>query len=413
MEFYDQVKERLIRYAKVDTHSDRSSQTFPTTSNQFDLARMLADEMREIGISEVYLDEKTFYTYGCIPSNLPEGEGRTIGFITHIDTAPDASGKDVKPWVLNHYDGGDILLNKEKNIVMTTKEFPNLLQYVGQDLILTDGTTLLGGDDKAGIAAVMTMAEYFLKHPEVVHGKISIAFTPDEESNGLAKFLDFQRFGSPIAYTLDGDHLGYYIDNTFYASGAALSVHGLSVHTGTAKGIMRNAADIAVEFQQMLPALEKPQSTSGKEGFYHVTGCVADCENARVELLIRDFDLEKFEARNAFIRSCAQKLAEKYGKENIHLDLREQYRNLNEVVSKVPFMIDYLKKAIQECGLIPKTEPFRGGTDGSSLSFRGIPCPNLSAGYENAHGRFEYVPIQSMVKNVEILLKLCETYAKD
>lgn len=413
MEFYDQVKERLIRYAKVDTHSDRSSQTFPTTSNQFDLARMLADEMHEMGISEVYLDEKTFYTYGCIPSNLPEGEGRTIGFITHIDTAPDASGKDVKPWVLNHYDGGDFLLNKEKNIIMTTEEFPNLLQYVGQDLILTDGTTLLGGDDKAGIAAVMTMAEYLLKHPEVAHGKISIAFTPDEESNGLAKFLDFQRFGSPIAYTLDGDHLGYYIDNTFYASGATLRIQGLSVHTGTAKGIMRNAADIAMEFQQMLPALEKPQYTSDKEGFYHVTGCVADCENAKVELLIRDFDLEKFEARNAFICSCAQKLADKYGEENIHLDLREQYRNLNEVVSKVPFMIDYLKKAIQECGLTPKTEPFRGGTDGSSLSFRGIPCPNLSAGYENAHGRFEYVPIQSMVKNVEILLKLCETYAKD
>ena len=412
-EFYEQVKERLIRYAKVDTQSDRDSRVFPTTPNQINLARMLGDEMRGLGVSDVYVDEESFYAYGCLPSNLPEGKGRTIGFITHIDTAPDASGKNVKPWVLENYDGGDIVLNKEKNIVMTTKEFPNLLQYIGQDLILTDGTTLLGGDDKAGIAAVMTTVAYLLAHPEIPHGKICIAFTPDEESNGLAKFLDFERFGSPIAYTLDGDHLGYYIDQTFYASAATLKITGLSVHTGTAKGIMKNAADIASEFQQMLPPMEKPQYTSGEEGFYHVTGCTACCENASVDLIIRDFDLEKFEARNAFIRSCAEKLGEKYGKENIQLDLREQYRNLNEVVSKVPFMVEYLKQAIRECGLTPKTEPFRGGTDGSSLSFRGIPCPNLSAGYENAHGRFEYVPIQSMVKNVEILLKLCGIYGQD
>lgn len=413
MQFYDQVKERMIRYAKINTQSNRSSTVWPTTPDQINLARILADEMRQMGVPNVYLDEKNCITYGLLPSNLPEGQGRAIGFITHIDTASDASGKNVKPWILENYDGSDIVLNKEKNIVMKVAEFPNLLQYMGQDLILTDGTTLLGGDDKAGIAAVMTMAQYYLQHPQVPHGTISLAFTPDEEAGGLAKDLDFERFGAPIAYTLDGDHLGYYIDQTFYASGAVLEITGLSVHTATAKGIMRNAVDIASEFLQMLPPQEKPQYTSGTEGFYHVMSCDSSCEYARIELIIRDFDVEKFEARNEFIRSCAAKLAEKYGTENICLDLRQQYRNLNEVVKKVPFMIDYLKQAIAESNLTPKTEPFRGGTDGSSLSFRGLPCPNLSAGYENAHGRFEYVPIQSMAKNVEILLKLCELYGKD
>lgn len=412
MPFYEQVKERMIRYAKINTQSKRNSEVWPTTACQIDLARVLADEMLKMGVPHVHLDEINGIAYGLLPSNLPKGQGKAIGFITHLDTAEDASGKDVKPWVLENYDGGDILLNKEKNIVMKTADYPGLLQYIGQDLILTDGTTLLGGDDKAGIAAVMTMMEYYIEHPEIPHGVISLAFTPDEEAGGFAKGLDFERFGVPIAYTLDGDHLGYYMDQTFYASGAILEITGLSVHTATAKGVMRNAVDIASEFLQILPPLEKPQYTSGTEGFYHAMNCTSSCEYARVELIIRDFDLEKFEARNELVRSCAAKLQEKYGEDNIHLDLRLQYRNLNEVIRTVPFMIDYLKQAISECGLIPKTEPFRGGTDGSSLSFRGLPCPNLSAGYENAHGRFEYVPIQSMAENVEILLRLCEIYGK-
>lgn len=410
MQFYDQVKERMIRYAKINTQSRRNSDVWPTSSCQMDLARVLTDEMLKMGVPQVYLDEENVIAYGLLPSNLPKGQGKAIGFITHLDTAEDASGKDVKPWILKNYDGSDILLNKEKNIVMKTSDFPGLLHYIGQDLILTDGTTLLGGDDKAGISSVMTMMEYYLQHPRVPHGVISIAFTPDEEAGGFARGLDFERFGAPIAYMLDGDHLGYYMDQTFYASGVILEIKGLSVHTATAKGVMRNAVDIASEFLQMLPPLEKPQYTSGTEGFYHVMNCTSSCEYARVELIIRDFDAEKFEARNELVRSCGERLKEKYGAENINLDLRLQYRNLNEVIRQVPYMIDYLKQAIRESGLTPETEPFRGGTDGSSLSFRGLPCPNLSAGYENAHGRFEYVPIQSMAKNVEILIRLCEIY---
>jgi tripeptide aminopeptidase len=412
IEFYDNVKERMLRYAKINTQSDRNSDRWPTTKNQMDLARVLADEMHQMGVKDVYLDEKNCVTYGKLPSNLPNGEGKAIGFITHIDTAPDACGDHVNPWVLENYDGSDIILNKEKNIVMKATEFPNLLNYIGQDLILTDGTTLLGGDDKAGIAVVMTMAEYYLKHPEISHGMISLAFTPDEEVGGLAKDLDLERFGAPMAYTLDGDHLGYYIDQTFYAAGAILEITGLSVHTATAKGIMRNAVDIASEFLQMLPPMEKPQYTSGEEGFYHVVSCSSSCEYARVELIIRDFDVKKFEDRNNFIHSCAMRLKEKYGERNIQFDLYYQYRNIREVIKDYPFMIEYLKQAISESGLLPQTEPFRGGTDGSALSFRGLPCPNLSAGYENAHGRFEYVSIQSMMKNVEILLRLCDKYAK-
>ncbi len=410
--FYDQVKERLIRYAKVDTQSDPNSAVTPTTQKQFDLARMLYEELNAIGASEVWLDEAACVVYAKIPSTLPDHGGMPVGFVTHMDTAPDAPGANVKPWVLEAYDGGDIVLNEQLKIVMRPEEFPNLRNYIGQDLILTDGTTLLGGDDKASIAAVMTMAEHYLSHPELPHGLIALAFTPDEEVGGLAKDLDLERFGANVAYTLDGDYLGYYEDETFHASHAKLTATGRSVHTGTAKGIMVNASDIAGEFLAMLPAREKPQFTEGREGFYHVISVHSTCEHAEVELIVRDHDRTIFEQREAFLQSCAEKLQAKYGDGAVSLSITETYRNMKEVIDRYPFLIEALTAAIRQVGLEPKSIAFRGGTDGSALSHRGLPCPNLSAGYENAHGRFEFVPIPSMEKNVEILLHLCAQFAR-
>lgn len=408
-EVYEQVKERLMRYARIDTQSVEYTGHWPTTEKQKDLARVLKDELISIGVSDVFLDEEGCVVYGKVPSNVQDTQVMPIGFIAHIDTAPDASGTNVKPWVLENYDGGDIVLNKENNIVMKASDYSNLKMYIGQDLILTDGTTLLGGDDKASIAAIMSFAQYLVDHSDVKHGDICIAFTPDEEVGGLARDLDFDRFGAKVAYTLDGDHLGWYEDETFNASEAVFEFTGRSVHTGTAKGIMINAVDMAAELMAMLPKKEKPQYTEGVEGFYHLISCESDCEHARVRLLVRDFDHDNFKKREDFLKNCADKLGADYGDERVKLTIIHQYSNMKEVLKDVPFMIDILKGAIRKAGIEPVCEPFRGGTDGAALSFRGLPCPNLSAGYENAHGRFEYVPIQSMVKNVEILLNICES----
>ncbi|MBQ6240721.1 MAG: peptidase T [Firmicutes bacterium] len=410
-EIYGQVAERLVRYAQVDTQSQPYSGSWPTTDKQRNLAVMLRDELTELGASGIYYDEKNCVLYAAIPSNLPEGQGTPIALVTHMDTAPDASGTDVKPWILKNYDGGDIVLNKEQNIVMKAADYANLRQYIGQDLILTDGTTLLGGDDKASIAAVMTLAAWYCAHPEEPHAEIDLVFTPDEEVGGLAKDVDLSRLTAKVAYTLDGDHLGWYEDETFYASEAKLTVEGRSVHTGTAKGIMVNAADIAGEFLAMLPPREKPQYTAGIEGFYHVISCNAACEHAEVRLIIRDFDKAHFTAREAFLRECAERLADVYGKDRVSLTIHHQYSNMKEVLQQVPWLTETLRKAIEDSGITPVCEPFRGGTDGAALTFRGLPCPNLSAGYENAHGRFEYVPIPSMVRNVEILRRLCAAFA--
>ena len=394
----------MIRYAKINTQSQHYQGSWPTTQCQFDLARELEAEMKRIGVSDVWLDEEGCVVYGKIPANDTTRE--PIAFVAHMDTAPDASGDGVKPWVLEDYDGGDIVLNPEKDIVMKAADFPNLQQYIGQDLILTDGTTLLGGDDKASITALMTMAEHLCTHPEIKHREICLAFTPDEEVGGLSHGLDLERLGAKAGYTLDGDHCGWYEDETFNASEAILKITGRSVHTGTAKGIMKNAIDIASQFMQMLPAEEKPQYTEGVEGFYHMTSMSGSCEEAKLSLIVRDFDAKKFAEREEFLRGAVQKLNEEYGAGTVELTIEEQYRNMKEIIDQVPFLVDDLKKAITESGLEPVCEPFRGGTDGSTLSFRGLPCPNLSAGYENAHGRFEYVPIHSMEKNVEILLRL-------
>ena len=411
-QFHDAVRDRLIRYAKVDTQSKPGVTCVPTTAKQFDLAKMLKEEMEKIGVSDVYLDEEKCVVYGILPSNL-DHDAKKVGFVAHMDTAPDASGTDVKPWLLKDYDGSDIVLNQEQNIIMKVSDFPNLKNYIRQDLVLTDGTTLLGGDDKASIAAIMTMAEYYCTHPEVRHGMIALAFTPDEEVGGLARDLDLERFGAPVAYTLDGDWLGYYEDETFNASEAIVTIKGISVHTGTAKGIMINAVDIANEFMSALPAYEKPQYTEGREGFFHVISCNASCEEAVLRMIIRDHSSVQFEIREEYLRKVTDGLNRKYGEGMVTLTINETYRSMKEVIDTVPYMIDYLKQAISDCGIEPKSLAFRGGTDGSALSHRGLPCPNLSAGYENAHGRFEYVPVQSMEKNVEILIRLCEIYAEN
>ena len=408
--FYEQVKSRLIRYAQVDTQSARASSAVPTTKKQFDLARMLRDELISIGAADVWLDEAKCVLYAMVPATVPQGRGMAFGLVTHMDTAPDAPGAGCRPWVLENYDGGDILLNAEQGIVMSPREFPNLLNYVGQDLVLTDGTTLLGGDDKAAIAAVMTLAEHLLTHPELPHGPIALAFTPDEEVGGLARDLDLGRFGAGVAYTLDGDYLGYYEDETFNASHATAVFRGRSIHTGTAKGIMINAADIAAEFMSLLPPLEKPQFTEGREGFFHLVSVRANVEQAQVDLIVRDHDPEVFARREQLLWDLAARMQAKYGEERVSLTVTPTYRNMKEVVDRYPFLIDNLKKAIALAGLTPQSIAFRGGTDGSALSHRGLPCPNLSAGYENAHGRFEYVPIRSMEKNVEILLHLARLF---
>ena len=387
--FYEQVRDRLLRYARVDTQSTRESDTVPTTRKQFDLAYMLRDELIKMGASEVWLDERACVLYAAVPATA--FQGMPFGIVTHMDTAPDAPGAGCRPWVLKAYDGGDIRLNEGLGIVMSPKEFPNLLNYVGQDLILTDGTTLLGGDDKAAIAAVMTFAEHLLRHPELPHGR---------------------SFGAKVAYTLDGDYLGYYEDETFNASHATVVFTGRSVHTGTAKGIMINAADLAAKFVAQLPPREKPQFTEGREGFFHLVSLQADVEQARVDLIVRDHDAALFARREQLLRDLANGMAKTYGPDRVRLTITPTYRNMKEVIDRYPFLIDHLKQAITLSGLTPRSVAFRGGTDGSALSHRGLPCPNLSAGYENAHGRFEFVPIPSMEKNVEILLHLAKLFGE-
>lgn len=409
-EFYNEVRDRLIRYAKIDTQSVRNCKDVPTSKKQFDLAHLLLRELEALKLSDIYLDNEKCVLYAEIPANVKTK--KDLGIIAHMDTSPDAPGENCQPWVLNNYDGGDIVLNKEKNIVMTTSRFPNLLKYIGQDLILTDGQTLLGGDDKAAISVMMSLAKYLVEHDEIKHGRIVFAFTPDEEVGGLARDLDLDRFNCEAAYTIDGDYVGYYIDQTFNASAAHIEIDGLSVHTGTAKGKMINASEIAAEFINLIPAFERPQYTDGVEGFYHITSINGSCEKATVDLIIRDFDINQFEQREDYIRKCVDYLKDKYDSKRIRLKINETYRSMKMETDKFPYMVESLIKAIRMAGLEPKSIPFRGGTDGSALSHRGLPCPNLSAGYENAHGLYEFVPIQSMEKNVEILLNLIKIFVE-
>lgn len=406
-DFARQTAGRLLRYAAISTQSKYGAGRWPTTDCQRELAGLLASELREMGVRAEY-DEARCLVYGWLPAVGVEVD-RPIALIAHLDTAPDVKGWDVKPRLVPAYPGGDLVLNEEQGIVMRAADYPNLAQYIGQDLIVTDGTTLLGGDDKAAVAALMTLADFYASHPTRPHRTICLAFTPDEEVGGLARDLDLEHLGAQVGYTIDGDHLGWYQDQTFHAAQAHVTITGRCVHPATANGLMVNAADLATDFLAALPRQEKPQHTAGTEGFFYVTAVQASCEYAELHLLVRDFDRARFEAREQLLRDVADRLNADCGETRVCVELRQQYRNMGDVLCDYPFLVEDLQRAIRAAGLEPHSEPFRGGTDGSSLSFRGLPCPNLSAGYENAHGRFEFVPVPSMAKNVEILLHLTES----
>ena len=404
------VLERFINYAKIDTQSKEEVDKVPSTEKQFNLAHLLEKELREMGASDVRVSEHC-YVFARIPSNLSEEEGKNVpslGFIAHMDTSPSASGENVKPREIKNYQGGDIVLNKEKNIVLSEKTFPYLKDAVGSDLLVTDGTTLLGADDKAGDAEIMAMAEYFLTHPEVKHGEIELGFTPDEEVGMGPNFFDVADFGADVAYTVDGGTLGEIEYENFNAAAGKVIIHGVNVHPGSAKDKMVNASLVAMEFNALLPDCT-PSNTEGYEGFFHLCSVSGDETLCKMSYIIRDHDREKFEEKKEIFKECAETLNEKYRHTaaSVEVSLRDQYYNMKEKIDpENMYLIDQAKEAFRKNGVEPKTVPIRGGTDGAQLSFKGLPCPNLSTGGENYHGIYEYLNIDSMRKMVEVLITL-------
>lgn len=409
------VVDKFLKYVTIDNQSDEDSTTSPSTEKQKDLARLLVGELKEMGASDVRMDEEYGYVYATIPSTLKE-EGKevpVIGFIAHMDTSPAVSGKDVRPRIVENYDGKDIVLNQELNIILPVEENPELLEYEGKKLIVTDGTTLLGADDKAGVAEIMTMAQTLLAHPEKEHGTIRIAFTPDEEVGRGVDHFDVEGFQADYAYTVDGGALGELEYESFNAAGARLHVNGYSVHPGSAKNKMLNAILLAQEFQSLLPVFETPAATEGYEGFYHADRMTGTVESAQVDYIIRDHSRELFEKKKAYFREAADFLNKKYGKEIFTVEMQDSYYNMKEkIYPENAHLIDTAVKAMEEAGVTPLIAPIRGGTDGSRLSFMGLPCPNLCTGGMNYHGRYEYVCIESMEKCVEIILNIISLYAE-
>ena len=399
--------ERFIRYVKFDTQSSENSTTVPSTPKQMVFARYLRDEMIAEGLHDVVLDDKG-YLYATLPSNLAEGTtAPTIGFISHYDTSPDCSGAGVKPRIVEHYDGGDILLSE--GIVSSPKKFPELLEHVGEDLIVTDGTTLLGADDKAGIAEIMQAVCYLRDHPEIKHGTIRIAFNPDEEIGMGAHHFDVDLFGCQWAYTIDGGDLGELEYENFNAASAKVTITGISVHPGYAKGKMLNASIVAHEFISMLPEDERPETTDGYQGFYHLTGMEGCCEKAQLSFIIRDHDHERFDERKATMRKVAERLNQRYGDGVCHVVIADQYYNMLEKIQPVSHIIENAKEAMLKAGVTPKVQPIRGGTDGAQLSFKGLPCPNLFTGAVNFHGPYEFISVQVMEKATKTIINLCQT----
>ena len=402
------VTEKFLRYVAFDTQSVPDMPCNPSSEKQFDLANQLAEELRQMGAENVRVD-KFCYVYASIPATAP---GKAVlGFIAHMDTVPGVSGAHVTPRIVRHYDGGDILLHEEKGIVLSPADFDSLQRYVGQDLIVTDGTTLLGADDKAGVAEIMTMAETLLTHPEIPHGELRIAFTPDEEVGCGVNNFDVTGFGADYAYTVDGGYLGEMEYENFNAASARVRLHGRSTHTGSAKGKMKNALLIAMELHQMLPMFENPICTSGYEGFFHLDGMSGDVEQAQMDYIIRDHDREKFNQKKERITAICDYLNGKYGAGTVELELKDSYYNMKEQVLPHFHLIDNAKAAMESIGVTPVITPIRGGTDGCRLSYMGLPCPNLCTGGENFHGRYEYISIQAMEKVVELLVELAKRYA--
>ncbi|HYK73390.1 MAG TPA: peptidase T [Pseudoneobacillus sp.] len=399
---------RLTSYVVVDTQSNDDSETCPSTPGQLTLAGMLVDELKAIGMTEVTIDENG-YVMATLPSNS-EKEVPTIGFLAHVDTATDFIGENVKPQMIENYDGNDISLNDELHIVLTTKDFPQMENYKGHTLITTDGTTLLGADNKAGIAEIMTAMDYLIQHPEIKHGKIRVAFTPDEEiGRGPHKF-DVAAFGANFAYTMDGGPLGELEYESFNAAGAKITFKGTNIHPGTAKGKMVNSAKIAMEFNSKLPAEEAPEYTEGYEGFYHLGSIQGDVEKTTLSYIIRDFERENFEARKAKIESIVNELRAKYGEGNIVLDMKDQYYNMKEKIEPVKEIVDIVEEAMKNLDIQPIFKPIRGGTDGSQLSYMGLPTPNIFTGGENYHGKYEFISVDNMVKATNVIIEVVQLF---
>ena len=407
------IIDRFISYVIIDTESDASSETTPSTKKQWDLANKLVEELKTIGMQDVTIDEKS-YIMATLPSNV-DHEVPTIGFISHFDTSPDFSGANIKPQIVPNYDGKDIILNAEKNIVLSPSYFKDLLMYKGQTLITTDGTTLLGADDKAGITEIVTAMEYLINNPEIKHGKIRIGFTPDEEIGRGAHHFDVDKFGADWAYTMDGSQVGELEYENFNAASAKITFKGKSVHPGYAKGKMINSMLIANTFISKLPPEETPETTKGYEGFFHVHHLTGSIEETTLELIIRDHSKKKFEKRKELIEKITRKINKKFAKqfgEDIAIaQINDQYYNMKEKVLPVKHIVDIAEKAMKEIGIKPLIKPIRGGTDGCQLSYKGLPCPNIFAGGHNFHGKYEYVPAESMQKAVEVIVKIAELTA--
>lgn len=401
------ITERFINYTKFDTQSAEDSDCVPSTKKQLVFAEYLKKELEREGLDDVELDEKG-YIYATLKANT-KGKIPTIGFISHYDTSPDCSGADIKAQIVRNYDGSDILLSE--GIVSSPKKFPELLQHIGEDLIVSDGTTLLGADDKAGIAEIVQAMVYLQQHKDIKHGKIRIAFNPDEEIGMGAHHFDVEKFGCQWAYTMDGGDLGELEFENFNAASAKVTIHGLSVHPGYAKGKMINASALAAELACMMPADETPETTEGYQGFYHLLGIQSSVEHAKMSYIIRDHDRDRFDDRKRFMQICVQKMNERYGEGTVEIDIRDQYYNMKEKIDPEMHVIDLVLKAMQATGVAPKVKPIRGGTDGAQLSFRGLPCPNIFAGGVNFHGPHEFVSIQSMEKAMQVIVKICEMTA--
>lgn len=397
------ITERFLKYVSFCTTSDEETNMTPSTPGQMEFAKYLAAELKEIGMQEVTLDENG-YVMATLPANV---EGKpTIGFIAHMDTAPDASGKNVKARIVENYDGQDIVLNAEKNIVFEVAKYPEILDYKGQDIIVTDGTTLLGADDKAGLAEIVTACEYLIQHPEIQHGKIRVGFTPDEEIGQGADHFDVEKFGCDFAYTMDGGAVGELEYENFNAAGCKVKVHGVNVHPGYGYHKMINSMRIANQFATMLPRWETPEHTQGYEGFYHLIAMNGSVEETTLQYIIRDHDRARFESRKREIEHLARKINQEYGEGTVEVEIRDQYYNMREKVEPVMHIVTLVEEAMKEVGVTPKVQPIRGGTDGARLSFEGLPCPNIFAGGVNFHSRFEYLPIPSMEKAMEVILKI-------
>ena len=402
----EKVTDRFLRYVQIDTQSDEEGTGTPTTEKQHELARLLVEELTKMGAEEITYDKEHCYVYASIPATEGMEKKPVMGFISHMDTSPAVSGANVRPRIITAYDGEDIVLNSGLGIVMKTADFPELKEYQGKSLIVTDGTTLLGADDKACVAEIMTMAEYLLSHSDVPHGKLRIGFTPDEEVGAGADHFDVELFSADCAYTVDGGKLGELEYENFNAAGARVTFHGRSVHPGDAKNKMKNALLTAMEFQGMLPVSENPMYTEKYEGFYHLDALNGDIERAVADYIIRDHSREKFEQKKALFEKAGAFLNEKYGEGTVEIELKDSYYNMKEIIEDHMELIDHAMEAMREAGVEPVVVPIRGGTDGARLSYMGLPCPNLCTGGHNFHGRFEYICIESMEAVVRILLNL-------